>query len=602
MGKADKIDAELEDLKKRGIVRTPPQVVNVNEPDPVPLRAGAPVPEMPSRDADVLARLEASAPPTNAKFEAPTAQYGPEPPTRGGVPVDPAAHAKWEQDRKARADYETALRTQGLDKPLFQNPFATPVAGPGRQPVSQAFNAENPEVAAAQAQQGPQGAAAGAAAAMGQPMAMPAPQYVAPHFDDRNVPIKAGTRKEILGTFDTIAKAEAMKARVAEDQAAVEAEGLANEAERAKRSMANRIDEEDKRRNVVRQQLGKLQEVTDSAQGGRIDPDQVMKAKGSWGRLAAGVGIALGAGIQAKTGGRNVALDIIDGEIARNLEVQKANLSLANQDVLRQDNLLQKYRETFGDERLAELAFENTAREVAIQQIQAEAAKRQSPMIAANAAEAIGKIRQQQLATQADFEKMAFVRGYSTGGTGAGASIKQDGNLVRLPDGRTVRFATEKEAIEARAKLTAAYNTVDMYDQAGKLRQKLDTINPVTSPVEFHKVRSELDALAERILPEWSLSHGQGQVKEEEAKRYKKNLFPFASFWDPAANGIIKQGRDKEISQIDNVVRASAGEYVDEGYGLDKNGRVVKDDSLTTQAPKGRKIAAPSGFKPFGAK
>lgn len=436
------------------------------------------------------------------------------------------------------------------------------------------------------------GAESPAATSPQQP-AYAAPTYVGAHFDDRNIPIKADTRKQILGTYDAMAGADAQLARAQQDEAAIAANAHAAEAERARHSLAERAQVEDQRQQIARQQLAKLDEVTNAAASGRIDENAVMNAKGAGGRFAAAIGIILGGGLVGQ-GGRNPALDIINDEIARSIDVQKANLHLAQQGVSNQQNLLGHYREVFGDERMAEMAFENSARQVAIQQLQAGVAKAQSPIIAANAQAGIAQIKQAQLKTQAEFEKMSFVHAQMVGGSApTGAASVQRSLEVKMPDGRTLLAPTEQEGKELRAKVGAASNIQANIDRALLLRSKAsvsDLINP------YSLVRKQLASLEAESKQLVTVYRDQGAMSKGDADVATDAL---GSMTGVLSNNdtVLKDTKARFGQGLETIAKSLGGEHVQTGYRVDpKSGRLAPDAVFTGSSDKPPQKAMPKGF------
>ncbi len=419
------------------------------------------------------------------------------------------------------------------------------------------------------------------------------PQYVPSHFDERNIPIKAGTRAKMLSTYDNMVGAEQELSRVQQDEAAVTANHMQEEADRAKHSLAGRMQAEDQREEMSRAQLLKLTEMTDAAANGQIDQNQVMAAKGGAGRFSASLGIMLGAGLAAN-GGPNPALDMLNTEIARSIDVQKANLSLKQQGVHNQQNLLGHYREVFGDERMAEMAFENSARQVAIQKLQADAAKSQSPIIAANAKMAVEKLKQMQLDTQAQFEKMSFVHAQMVGGAPTGAAAISEGLLVKMPDGRVLKAPTQEEGIKMRAKVGAASNIQSNIDKALLIRSKASSaelLNP------YSLVRKSLASLEGETKQLVTVYREQGAMSKGDADVAVEALGSMTGILDNN-NQVLKATKLRFGEGLKTLADSLGGEHVAQGYRVDpKSGRVVPDAVYTGRSDKPAQRAMPSTFR-----
>jgi len=461
-----------------------------------------------------------------------------------------------------------------------------PPAGTVRQPVAQSFGDETPEVLAAKAQQ------AGSDAQTAAQAAPAGPTYVAPHFDDRNVPIRPETQGRMLDIYDAREEAAAQKARAEMAQDTIQANAMQAEAARAQRSMAGRMAEEDQRRTMMRQQQQKLDQLTAAAQAGKIDPDQVWKSKGTAGQIAASIGIALGAGLQAKNGGSNVALDIVNSEIARNIDAQKANAQLTQQGVENQAGLLAHYREMFGDERLAEMAFENTARDVAIQQVKAEAAKYQSPITAANAADFIAQLEQQKLKTRSEFDQMAFVKGHLVGGgLGTPKNLNQD-RLVRTPDGKFLVARSDKEAQDLRQAGAILPVIQRNFHRAIEIRNDPTWwFNPALLQ-ELHSLQTESEPLISKM--------GDNSVlRDQEREDMRSNLTAFASKVPGTSKNLAGSVKRFE-GRYNFALESQAAPLAETGYQTDANGALVPVAGYTGEDRLPKNRAMPSSFAADG--
>lgn len=119
----------------------------------------------------------------------------------------------------------------------------------------------------------------------------------------------------------------------------------------------DKIEERRAERAAMRQrELDDIRRRVADAEKTEIDPDQFWKEKGSWGRLLGA--IAMGAGAWASTvgGGPNTAKQIIDGEIARNIEAQKAAKQSKWDAVGKRTNIYQDQLAKWQDEESADLA------------------------------------------------------------------------------------------------------------------------------------------------------------------------------------------------------------------------------------------------------
>lgn len=105
------------------------------------------------------------------------------------------------------------------------------------------------------------------------------------------------------------------------------------------------LDDSIKYTNQIRERLlgvggqgGLLKDYMDD----EIKPQRLFENKGAWSKILAGIGIALGGAAAGVTGGPNQALEMINKEIERDVEAQKANLG-------KKGTLLEKYLAAYGD-------------------------------------------------------------------------------------------------------------------------------------------------------------------------------------------------------------------------------------------------------------
>lgn len=189
-------------------------------------------------------------------------------------------------------------------------------------------------------------------------------------------------------------------ARQADDEAAVR-NAYAQRLEQHNADVAQR---ELARQQAMDAQIGKLRQASDEAAAGKIDRDAV------WGgsqaaKVSAGIGIALGAMAQAWGAGDNVGIRIVNKAIDDSIAEQKANIENKRASAQAQSSILGQMRETFGDQRTAELATKQILLENAMAQIEARKAGNASGAIKAKADQAVADLRTEWAKTNAEFNK-----------------------------------------------------------------------------------------------------------------------------------------------------------------------------------------------------
>lgn len=440
---------------------------------------------------------------------------------------------------------------------------------------------------------------AGTSAPVGAPVQY-TPARTVTGFNDKLVPVREQTRKELLSDYDSLKKDEMALAKIdANHQVAMQGVYDWQKSE-AEKFAAGRAVRQAEQQAQLRDLVGKREALMGELQ----KKPEAFQYVGS-GDDAAKVVFSIMAALMGPKGLALVNAEA-DRQFAREKQAYEQYQSGINnrkgltQEALKaQDGLIAQHRAMFEDADLADKAAEIASTERMKLSILQAAARAGTDQAMANGQKAADILELKKDGLQREFDGLAHYK-VTVGGGPARTPIKTDPNIVRLPNGKSIRFPTEKAADAARDRLTATYNVVQMYDKASALRKRRDELNPVTSPAEYYKLYAELDALAERAIPEWSVGAGQGQVKEGEYGRYKKKLFPFAASVDPAAERIIAQGRQTEIDRLENLVRASGGEYVNEGYALDQRGNVQATEALAGEHPEGKRIAIPAGAKKVG--
>lgn len=118
--------------------------------------------------------------------------------------------------------------------------------------------------------------------------------------------------------------------------------------------------------------------LREDIENGKIDPSHLWHDVGTGGRIAAGIGILLAGVGSGLSGGPNVALQMLDKAIDRDIDAQKTNLHT------KQSLLADTYRET-GDFRLAQAEAKNTLTTIALAKLNTIAAQSSSAQVKANA-------------------------------------------------------------------------------------------------------------------------------------------------------------------------------------------------------------------------
>lgn len=164
--------------------------------------------------------------------------------------------------------------------------------------------------------------------------------------------------EHLQGAADTSVQAERDQAAL-EKQAAV-AKGA--EMDRHARAVAQANEEQQR---VIGAETAKYRSIVDQARNTKIDENQLFNEAGFGGKLALIGSVALGGLLAPNNGGQNMAVEIINKRIARNIDAQKANLDNLNQAASNQRTVLGDLRQQFGDT----LAAENATHGIALDQV-----------------------------------------------------------------------------------------------------------------------------------------------------------------------------------------------------------------------------------------
>lgn len=162
-------------------------------------------------------------------------------------------------------------------------------------------------------------------------------------------------------------------------------------------------------------------ETSEIAKSAQIDPNRYWNNMSSGNKVMAAIAIGLGAvgGTFSGQGG-NVALDIINKAIDRDIDAQKANALNKRQGLSDKINIYNMNMKRFGDQRLAMAATQTQMLQMANLQIQASAAKFQGAESASRAkmlqGQIMGQIAQNTMAMQQMLKQKAALEALSGGG------------------------------------------------------------------------------------------------------------------------------------------------------------------------------------------
>lgn len=390
--------------------------------------------------------------------------------------------------------------------------------------------------------------------------ALVAPQSTGPDARTQQANSDVG---QIMGGMGQEQKGLSDSFKVGQKQAD-EAAGFIHQARLQNEAMeAQRQQVEDARQAEANTQYQKVQKAADeAAQAGKIDPNHFWESRSTGQKIMAAIGIALG-GIGGGLSGHggNVAMDVINKAIDRDIDAQKFNASHKQSTFQNQMGIYGMMRQRFGDERQAEAATRMAYLQNVEMQLKDTAAKYQSPEMQAKFNMLAGQLQQRQgaLAQQihASAYQQAAMRQLAGGGAGSGAALAVlpkdvQERVVPINGGASHGLAySEPAATEARAVSSAADNVHqiiremrDLKDQGGKRLLPYGTL------------AGKAQALQSRLIPAINEMAGLKRLSEEDIKNISKQI-PDPGSWmsdktDALLSGLEQSVRDRTESYYRN--------------------------------------------------
>lgn len=315
----------------------------------------------------------------------------------------------------------------------------------------------------------------------------------------------------------------------------------------------------------------------DYARSSSIDPDHFWNSRSTGQQLAAIFGMVAGGILQGIRGGENPAMTMINQAIDRDMRAQQQNREHLGKSAEMQRASLGDLLKQHEQQRKSEEEDRARSYKAALAQVDEVAARpdMQEPgmqqRLAQMREQLHEKIGQHDLAAAQFGERVTEeerMRAPTGGGMGA---LKGAPNTLRLPDGRTVSFQTEDDRKKVAERVTAAADLNATIQRAQQLRGQLTPQFMMQHPVESRTILKELKDMQKTAVYARSTAAGQGQVREGEYPR-EASSFPFDSLVDPSADSVIANQAAMAKGQVDNIVRAHGGEYVQEGYVMTPQG------------------------------
>lgn len=294
---------------------------------------------------------------------------------------------------------------------------------------------------------------------------------------DPGVPIDRAYMQKMAQS--TAAAQQLARDKAFSEQLQAQAQGEATEAYQ-KRLIEEREDFARKKAAADAQ----LDQAREEWQNTKIDPDRYWDNQGP-GQLAAGLGIILGGLASGMKGGPNVALQMIQRNIDRDINAQK-------EDINKKKNAMNFFYRKLGDLNQAELLARSVANEDYQLQLQKLTQITKSPQIKIGAEQTILALQQQNDAFEHAAKQAAAggtrvtktiaPKGQDLKGVKTALQIKLLENKLEGQDPSTPRYQREelksKPMLQAKGNLASINNLQKNLIRAIKLREKYSSIDP----------------------------------------------------------------------------------------------------------------------------
>jgi len=249
-------------------------------------------------------------------------------------------------------------------------------------------------------------------------------------------PRAPSARDRLLQSFDAEGRAIEQGARVRGDTARTQAdlisrtsvdEGLLAEEQREQQ------EERARQLQSANQRLAAMQQKISSQE---VDPDRLYEEKGVGGRIASALAVGLGAIGSAMTGGPNIALQIVQDAIDRDIEAQRENIGRGERDVERQRGAIAMMRDEFGDAEQREAAARAALWTDAERRVAAASQYAQGEAEQANAQQMLAGIQRQRAATEIQFQQASERANRPQGGR----VVMVDGQPMHMSNAQYLQF------------------------------------------------------------------------------------------------------------------------------------------------------------------
>lgn len=272
---------------------------------------------------------------------------------------------------------------------------------------------------------------------------------------------------------------------------------------------------------TLSQYQAESQQLENDYRKGTVNPNRIWQNMTTGNKILAGISIFLGGlgGGLTKQGG-NVALDVINKAIDRDIEAQRANLD-------KNKNLLSLNLEKTRDLTSAAMMTQNQMLSAAKVQVETAAARQQGPLAQAKAKQLLGQIdlKQGELMHQLAMARARQNFYTGTGPINFGALTESETkNLVRLPNGQYRPAYSPEAAQEVRGQLQTISPILDSLDKLSKLGPK--------ALIPGSDENRQAKSLRAGLVPLINENAGLKRLSEEDIKNITQQIQDPTSFAD----------------------------------------------------------------------
>lgn len=289
------------------------------------------------------------------------------------------------------------------------------------------------------------------------------------------------------------ADAYAQGQRAIDEQAKIESAKAKANAEIQSQDLINRNSLNSDIQEHFQNFAGHQSDLMDDYAAGHIDPNHYMASMSDGQKAAAGIGLLLGGFASARTG-HNAAMDVINKQIDRDIESQRAN-----QDTKK--TLLGANQALYHDQQITDNQTRVNMNDIYDHKIQLAASQQGTPQAkaAADAAHAQFAIQNNQLLQQNAIRAAVMGRMHQ-GGSGLSAIDLQNAGLIPPAD-------ADKEQKSIDAQKRAIANTTELFNKMDQEQTGMNYLNPQSkqrvAALNAQLVQTIMDASpSKRLTPE----------------------------------------------------------------------------------------------------